>query len=63
MVGSQLSSAPCNFSSVPVELIYIIPHTKLFFFPPCMVSGDSFAWVYTPETNKADKLHTVPLIS
>lgn len=62
MVGSQLSSAPCNSHSAPVELIYIIPHTKLF-FPPGTVSGDYFAWVYTPETNKADKLHTVPLIS
>lgn len=31
MVGSQLSSAPCNSCSAPVELIYIIPHTKLFF--------------------------------
>lgn len=32
MVGSQLASAPCNSCSAPVELICIIPHTKLFFF-------------------------------
>lgn len=32
MVGSQLASAPCNSSSAPAELIYIISHTKLFFF-------------------------------
>jgi len=33
------------------------------FFPPCAVSGNYFAWVYTPKTIKADKLRTVPLIS